>query len=74
MSRYCVCPVCGDLNLSFYDPNNDEIPQACKTCGAKLDARTAGVYLIPEFGFEADSNIKRPGLKKPVRTYKSDVS
>lgn len=74
MSRYCVCPVCGDLNLSFYDPNDDEIPQSCATCGAKLDARTAGVYLIPEFGFEADSNIKRPGLKKPVRTYKSDVS
>lgn len=31
--------------------------------------------MIPEFGFEADGNdVRKPGLKKPVRTFRSEVS
>lgn len=75
MSRYCICKTCGDLNLSFYDPNEDVKLGTCATCKQKLDPSQAGVYIIPEFGFEADGdNIKKPGLKKPIRTYKSEVS
>ena len=75
MERYCVCSNCGDLNRRFYNDGSDEMPTVCIVCGAQLNPRQAGVYLIPEFGFEADGfEIKKPGLKKPVRTYRGEVS
>ena len=39
-----------------------------------MSLNKGGVYLIPEFGFEAEDNIRRPGLRKPVRTYRGEVS
>lgn len=76
MSRYHICEQCGDLNLTFFDdtdsPSSDTL-QSCKKCGAPLKKSNSGVFLIPEFGFEADPNVKKPGLKKPARTYRSEV-
>ena len=78
MSRYNICECCGDLNLSFYDENKslDATSELkCANCGNSLNGSKTGVYLIPEFGFEADgSSLSKPGLKKPVRTYRSEVS
>ena len=78
MSRYHICDQCGELNLSFYEEGSegpDSAGEKCCNCGEELDCANAGVYLIPEFGFEADSNsIAKPGLKKPKRTFRSDVS
>jgi hypothetical protein len=78
MSRYHICQQCGDLNLSFYEEGGGYLPEGealCQNCGAVLEYSKAGVYLIPEFGFEADGNdIRKPGLKKPIRTFKSEVS
>lgn len=78
MSRYHICQQCGDLNLSFYEEGGSYLPEGealCQNCGAVLEYAKAGVYLIPEFGFEADGNdIRKPGLKKPIRTFKSEVS
>ena len=78
MSRYHICSQCGDLNLKFYkegDENRSVGEEICQNCGAPLEYGKGGVYLIPEFGFEADgSSIRKPGLKKPVRTYRSEVS
>lgn len=78
MSRYHICSQCGDLNLKFYKEGDSNAPTGeatCQNCGAPLEYSKAGVYLIPEFGFEADgSSIRKPGLKKPVRTYRSEVS
>ena len=75
MNRYCMCKVCRDLNIDFYVEDSEYKPGICKNCGAKLDTVNAGVFLIPEFGFEADGDkIKRPGLKKPIRTFRSDVA
>lgn len=78
MSRYHICDRCGDLNLSFYSENEQssaEVPAVCQNCRAQLEHSKAGVYLIPEFGFEADGDdIRKPGLKKPVRTFRSEVS
>lgn len=76
MSRYHICSQCGDLNLSFYEENGDApLRSVCGKCGAQLEHSKAGVYLIPEFGFEADgSSIRKPGLKKPIRTFRSEVS
>lgn len=78
MSRYHICQQCGDLNLSFYEEGGSYLPEGepiCQNCGAALEYSKAGVYLIPEFGFEADGNdIRKPGLKKPIRTFRSEVS
>ncbi len=75
MNRYCICEVCGDLNTSFYDAQTSFVPGTCANCGAKLKGTNSGVYLIPEFGFEADGDkVRKPGLIKPTRTYRSDVS
>lgn len=78
MSRYHICQQCGDLNLSFYEEGSADLVGTrtqCQNCEAELEHSRAGVYLIPEFGFEADGNdIRKPGLKKPVRTFRSEVS
>lgn len=78
MSRYHLCRRCGDLNLSFYDglgTSSSAGTGLCQNCGGELEPSAAGVYLIPEFGFEADGgSIRKPGLKKPVRTFRGEVS
>lgn len=74
MARYCQCQTCCSLNLRTYIPDDDFEYVKCDLCGGPL--RGSGrVYLIPEFGFEADgSDIRKPGLKKPERTYHGQVT
>lgn len=78
MQRYHYCHRCGELNLSFYDGDSVVPPGGeahCRNCSEVLEHGGAGVFLIPEFGFEADGNdIRKPGLRKPVRTFRSEVS
>ena len=75
MARYCRCNVCKSLNLRPYTGVDDDFAYTkCDTCGSQLQGR-GRVYLIPEFGFEADgSRVERPGLRKPARTYHGDVA
>lgn len=75
MQRYNRCTECGSLNLHFYSGTEDDgfHYTVCDTCGAQLKGGGL-VYLIPEFGFEADGeSIRAPGLKKPKRTYHGEV-
>ena len=74
MYRYCSCDVCQDLNNRLYVSDEDATPSICGNCGNQLSQNKGGIYLIPEFGFEAEDNIRRPGLRKPVRTYRGEVS
>lgn len=74
MYRYCSCETCQDLNNRLYIPDDDAIPSICGNCGNALSPKNGGIYLIPEFGFEAEDNIRRPGLRKPVRSYRGEVS
>ena len=74
MYRYCVCDVCQDLNNRLYVNDEDAILSICGNCGNQLSQNKGGIYLIPEFGFEAEDTIRRPGLRKPVRTYRGEVS
>lgn len=75
MSRFCTCKNCGSLNLKlFLDGESDEPYELCDTCGSKLERLQEGVYLIPEWGFETDGTAKRPGLKKPLRTFRTDAA
>ena len=74
MYRYCSCDVCQDLNNRLYISDEDPVPSICSNCGSPLSLNKGGIYLIPEFGFEAEDNIRKPGLRKPVRTYRGEVS
>lgn len=75
MARYCRCGVCKSLNLKPYTGEEDDFSYtACDTCGGKLQGK-GNVYLIPEFGFEADPDaVKKPSLRKPARTYHGEVA
>ncbi len=74
MSRYCRCDKCQSLNLRTYIPGDTVEYTQCDTCHEELKG-IGKVYLIPEFGFVADSDsITKPGLKKPIRTYRGEVS
>lgn len=75
MARYCRCNICKSLNLRPYTGVGDDFAYTkCDTCGGRLQGR-GKVYLIPEFGFEADgTKVERPGLRRPARTYHGDVA
>lgn len=76
MSRYCTCRRCGDLNLKPYLGDEEQVSYAtCNVCGELLSNADAGVYLIPEWGFQADGEtIRKPGLRKPERTFRSEAA
>ncbi len=74
MYHYSICDTCNDLNTRLYVTDDDEEIGKCQNCGGLLSAGKSGVYLIPEFGFEAEDNIRVPSLRKPVRTYRGEVS
>ncbi|WP_028309572.1 helicase-related protein [Desulfitibacter alkalitolerans] len=72
---YILCE-CKTLNI---DPHteDDEFSNldSYKQCGKLLNIASRKVFLIPQFGFEADGDrITKPGLKKPVRTYKGEIA
>ena len=75
MYSYVRCPVCNTLNTKIYI--DDDAIESCCQCGALFgetrDTKT-NVYLIPELGFIADGKIKKPGLKRPNRTYSGEIS
>lgn len=73
--NYITCPRCNTLNLKPFTGNDesDKIP-FCSQCGTPFD-ETPKVFVIPEQGFEADGNsIRKPGLKKPERTYRGEIN
>jgi hypothetical protein len=75
MYDYINCD-CRTLNIAPHvgDVNNDQLCN-CHQCKTVLDPAKKKVFLIPEFGFEVDNDkIEKPGLKKPERTYRGDVS
>ncbi len=72
---YILCD-CKTLNI---DPHteDDEFSNlnSCKQCSKLLNVASREVFLIPQFGFEADGDrIRKPGLKKPERTYRSEIA
>ena len=66
---------CGTLNIEPYTgEDTHERMEQCRQCGEILDQRKSDVFLVPSFGFEADSKIVKPGLKKPEKTYSGEIS
>lgn len=74
MARYCQCSVCRSLNLRPYIEEDDFSYAKCDICGSELHGK-GKKFLVPEFGFEADAGeIRKPGLRRPARTYHGDVA
>ena len=75
MYDYIYCD-CSTLNIEPHvDENENPGLCSCHQCGAILDSSKKKTFLIPSFGFQADgSKVEKPGLKKPERTYRGEIS
>ena len=74
---YVYCKECGTLNIHLHtsDEDIDASLVSCHVCGALFDHNEIKTFIIPAFGFEIDpDDIKRPGLIRPEKTYRTDVS
>lgn len=74
---YKQCPDCRTLNITVHIKDSEGVADNgeldyCKQCKKRLDV-SSQAFIIPEFGFEADK-IEKPGLRKPERTYRGDIS
>lgn len=66
---------CNTLNISPHEEETDEERLiVCMQCSKSLVGTKHRTFLVPSFGFEADNEIKKPGLKKPERSFKGDIS
>lgn len=81
MYNYILCDRCKTLNISpFIGDGGIEEKDAnkiekCSRCQQVLEEKTPSVFLIPEYGFasEVADKRKKPGLKKPERTYRGEI-
>lgn len=72
--EYIMCD-CNTLNIELYINDDSSKLKSCKVCGRSLEGKNKKIFLIPQFGFEADGNkIRKPGLKKPERTYRGEIA
>ena len=73
---YVNCEVCGTLNIDVHTLKEDEGKlNTCKMCKATLERSQIKAFIIPAFGFEIDpDDIRKPGLVRPQRTYRTDAS
>jgi len=63
--------ICNNCQRFHYSPN--DLQSVCD-CGESIsDARTKGVFIIPENGFIAINEVDTPGETPPQRTYASRI-
>ena len=76
MYDYAYCDECGTLNIHVHTDDRDhEALSACHMCGTAIESSGIKTFIIPSFGFEIDpDDIKKPGLVRPEKTYRTDVS
>lgn len=76
MYNYVRCDSCKTLNMTLH-VSEDDVIETCCQCGkdfTESHETATKVFLIPELGFIAESKVKTPGLKKPERTYRGEIS
>lgn len=73
---YITCKECGTLNIDVHTLEDDVGKlNTCKICGGDLKQSDIKTFIIPAFGFEIDpDDIRKPGLVRPQRTYRTDAS
>lgn len=76
MYSYIQCDNCKTLNIKPYTEgkDNNSVISVCCQCHSVFQDEPK-VFLIPAQGFAADGDkIRKPGLRKPVRTYRGEIS
>lgn len=76
MYDYISCGSCNSLNIEVNvgDLENERL-KTCRICGCTLKTEAQKTFLMPEFGFEADSaSVQKPGLIRPKRTFRGEIS
>lgn len=76
---YFECKNCKTLNVSVSIKSNKEKSEEgtickCKQCQNEISKGEKRTFLIPEFGFISEKNVKKPSLIKPEKTYKTEAS
>ncbi len=74
---YITCENCKFLNVipSVKVEIGKKHPLSeCTHCKSLLDTRSIKTFLIPQFGFIAENEIKKPSLIKPEKTYRTEAS
>ena len=73
MYDYIRCEKCQTLNIAVHTSGKTRFEE-CRCCKNDISSNV-GTFIIPEFGFACDGDLnKRPGLKKPEKTYRGEVS
>ena len=63
---------CGHLNYKRYiAENNHKSLGECEICGRSVEKENT--FIIPEYGFIISSKINKATIKKPERTYRSEI-
>ena len=73
MYDYVQCNSCQTLNMEIHTESSPGF-EKCKQCGADLRKSAKSTFLIPDFGFIAESKISTPTLVKPERTYRTEAA
>ena len=74
MYDYRICGTCGGISVSVHVSDEKEKDSAvCECCHSSL-TMPQRTFIVPEFGFIAESNIEKPGLVKPKRTYNLETA
>ena len=73
MYDYIRCGKCQTLNIAVHTTGKTQFEQ-CRCCKQEF-ASVSRTFIVPEFGFACDGDLnKRPGLKKPEKTYRGEIS
>lgn len=71
---YIECPHCNTLNVEIHRTHEENEQCICKQCKNPLDIRDIRTFIVPEFGFIADKDVRKPSLIKPERNYRSEAA
>lgn len=75
MYDFVKCPECQTLNIDIHTESGvNESLTKCKQCGKDFTVGCKKTFLIPDFGFIAESKIEKPTLVKPERTFRTEAS
>lgn len=74
---YIECENCKTMNVyvSGAPKKDDEHPSCvCEQCKNELNPNKIKTFLIPEFGFVAEEEVRKPSLIKPEKTYRTEAT
>lgn len=72
---YVMCKKCNTLNITLHTDKLDPTKLLqCEHCSEGFRSSERKTFLIPEFGFIAESKTRKPSLIKPDKTYRTEAT